>query len=149
MISQAALNDRIDKCEKILGENPNSQIFAALADAHRKKGRLDKALRICRQGLKFHPEYGAGHMIMARIDFDRKMYEEAEVELERSIELDGRTRSTDLLQVEIFIKQKKLIEAGIIVDELSRTDPNNQYYHSLKEKIKIGKVHEKQKLPII
>ncbi len=145
MLSHVVLDERIVKCEKILEENPNSQIFAALADARRKNGELDKAFRICRQGLRIHTAYGAGHLIMARINFDRKMYDWAETELEEAIQLDGRTRATDLLQAEIYIKQKKFNEAKVIIGELAATEPENTYFKELLEEVKKGSDEEKRR----
>lgn len=145
MLNPAALEDRIHKCERILDDNPDSQIFAALADARRKNGELDKALRICRNGLKKHPDYGAGYLIMARINFDRRMYDEAEHDLMRAIELDGKTRSTDLLQVEIWIRQKKFARASQVLNELATADPGNPRYEELFEQIKRLKASEEKK----
>lgn len=126
MLNLAELDDRIAKCEKILAENPNSQIFAALTDAYRRKGQLDKALEVCRNGLKLHPNYGSAHLIMAKVHMDRQMYELAEKELEEAIRLDGRTRATELLFCEIFIHKKRLAEALSILEKLHITDPENQ-----------------------
>ncbi|HLG93901.1 MAG TPA: tetratricopeptide repeat protein [candidate division Zixibacteria bacterium] len=126
MLNLAELDDRIVKCERILSENPNSQIFAALADAHRRKGQLDKALEVCRSGLKLHPNYGSAHLVMAKVHMDRQMYELAEKALEEAIRLEGRTRATELLLCEIFIHKKKLPEALSILEKLHITDPENQ-----------------------
>lgn len=145
MLNHTALDERIDKCKAILDDNPKSQIFAALADAYRKNGELDKAFRVCRQGLRVHPDYGAGHLIMARISFDRKMYDWAEDELLQAIGLDGRTRATDLLQAEINIKQDKFDSAKILVDELSATDPGNDYLKELQQEIEKGRIEQKKK----
>ncbi len=145
MLNHTALDERIDKCKAILDDNPKSQIFAALADAYRKNGELDKAFRVCRQGLRVHPDYGAGHLIMARISFDRKMYDWAEDELLQAIGLDGRTRATDLLQAEINIKQDKFDAAKILVDELSATDPGNDYLKELQQEIEKGRIEQKKK----
>jgi predicted regulator of Ras-like GTPase activity (Roadblock/LC7/MglB family) len=145
MLNQIALDDRIGKCQKILVENPQSQIFAALADAMRKKGELDQAFRACRTGLRLHPGYGAGHLVMAKVHFDRKMYDWAESELSKAIELDGRTRGTEVLQAEINIKQKNFKEAGILVNELISADPGNQLYHEMLDEIEVGKAEERRK----
>ncbi len=126
MLNLAELDDRIAKCEKILAENPNSQIFAALADAHRRKGQLDRALEIGRSGLKLHPNYGSAHLVMAKIHMDRQMYELAEKELEEAIRLEGRTRATELLLCEIFIHKKKIPDALSVLEKLHITDPENQ-----------------------
>ncbi len=139
MINLAALDERIEKCEKILDENPESQIFAALADARRKKGELDKAFRICRQGIRRHPDYGPGHLVMAKINFDRKMYDWADAELSEAIRLDGRTRATDLLQAEIYVRQQRFDKAKTLADELFKSDPQNEYYKELRALIEEGK----------
>ncbi len=126
MLNLAELDDRITKCEKILAENLNSQIFAALADAHRRKGQLDKALEVSRNGLKLHPNYGSAHLVMAKVHMDRQMYELAEKELEEAVRLDGRTRATELLLCEIYIHKKKVSDALSILEKLHITDPENQ-----------------------
>ena len=74
MIDLDEIEDRIAKCNKLLDANPNSQIFAALAEAYRKKGELDKAFRICQGGLRIHPSYGSAHVVMAKIN--RCQYEQ-------------------------------------------------------------------------
>jgi predicted regulator of Ras-like GTPase activity (Roadblock/LC7/MglB family) len=145
MLNQTALDERINKCKTILDDNPKSQIFAALSDAYRKNGELDKAFRLCRQGLRVHPDYGAGHLVMARISFDRKMYDWAENELLQAVGLDGRTRATDLLQAEINIKQEKYDSAKVFVDELIATDPENEYLTDLLLQIEKGKIEQKRK----
>ena len=103
MIESASLTERIEQCERILKENSKSQVFAALADALRLNGDLDQAFRVCRQGLRIHPDYGAGHLVMAKINLGRKMYDWAEQELNKAVELDGETRATEQLRVEILI----------------------------------------------
>ena len=145
MLNLTTLDDRITKCKKILDENPESQIFAAYADALRKNGELDKAFRVCRQGLRIHPGYGSGHMVMARINFDRKMYDWAESELAEAIELEGRTRATDLLRAEIYIKKQKYDLAKVIIKELASTEPDNEYYQELMDRIELGKRELKRK----
>ena len=52
MATTSELDDRIEKCQRLLDADPNSQIFAALAEAYRKKGELDLAFRICKNGFK-------------------------------------------------------------------------------------------------
>lgn len=114
----ATLADRIDKCERILKENSKSQIFAALADAYRANGDLDQAFRICRQGLRVHPDYGAGHLVMARINYERKMYDWAEQELSEAVKIDGETRASEQLRVEILMAKGLHDKAGQLLKTL-------------------------------
>ncbi len=131
MIDQSDIDDRIAKCTKILEENPSSQIFAALADAHRKRGDLDKAFRVCQNGLKVHPGYGSGHLVMAKINMDRGMYDWAESEIRKAMELDGTTRATELLLSEVFIYKGEFNKACRILEKLLQSDPDNEQIKKL------------------
>ncbi|MFH0931808.1 MAG: hypothetical protein V1890_07710 [Candidatus Zixiibacteriota bacterium] len=139
------LEERIEKCRKILSEHPDSQIFAALAEAYRKKGELDKSFEICRGGLKNHPDYGAGHLIMAKVNFDREMYSEAEKELLLAIKADGRTRVTEQLLAQIMVKKGEFREAKSIVEKLLSTDKKNPTLKSLLEEVQKGLKEEKRR----
>jgi predicted regulator of Ras-like GTPase activity (Roadblock/LC7/MglB family) len=125
MIDLSDIDERIAKCNKILEENPSSQIFAALAEAYRKKNDLDKAFRICQNGLKVHPNYGSAHLVMAKINLDKGMYDWAETEVQKAVELDGATRSTDLLLSEIYIYKGDFNKACRMLEALHQADPNN------------------------
>jgi tetratricopeptide (TPR) repeat protein len=119
------LDDRIAKCNKILDENPNSQIFAALAEAYRKKGELERAFRTCQSGLRIHANYGSGHVVMAKINFDKGLYDWAEIEINKAIELEGTSHTTDLLLAEILIYKGEFNRAIKILNKLTAQDPNN------------------------
>ncbi|MFC1475290.1 tetratricopeptide repeat protein [Candidatus Zixiibacteriota bacterium] len=142
MQSTREIDDRINKCQKILAEDPNSQIFAALADSLRKKGELEKAFRICQDGLKIHPNYGSAHVIMAKINLDRGLYDWAEVEAKKAAEIDGKTRMIELLLSEIFIYKGEFNAAIKILKKLNTSDPNNSQIKKLLEIAK--KIPEEQ-----
>ena len=108
MIDLNEIEDRISKCNKLLDANPNSQIFAALAEAYRKKGDLDLAFRICQEGLRIHPDYGSAHMVMARINVDKGMFDWAEIEVRKTIDIEGNSHTTDLLLAEIYINKNDM-----------------------------------------
>jgi len=127
MAQVAELDDRIAKCNKILNENPNSQIFAALAEAHRKKGEIDKAFRICQTGLKIHSNYGSAHMVMAKINFDKGLYDWSEMEVQKAVELDGPSHATELLLAEIYIHRGEFARAVKKLNKLLEADPNNKH----------------------
>jgi tetratricopeptide (TPR) repeat protein len=57
-------------------EDPTSKVFAPLAEAYRKSGLLQEALKIAREGLLVHPHYMAGKVSLARVLFDLKNYQE-------------------------------------------------------------------------
>ncbi len=135
MMESASLADRIEKCERILKENSNSQVFAALADAYRSKGDLDQAFRVCRQGLRLHPEYGPGHLVMAKINFERKMFDWAEQELDEAVSVDGETRATQQLRVEIQIAKSNFVDAENAIKKLRATGVNPMMIQELQQRL--------------
>jgi predicted regulator of Ras-like GTPase activity (Roadblock/LC7/MglB family) len=125
------IDDRIEKCRRLLDLDPNSQIFAALAEGYRKRGELDKAFRICQNGLKIHPSYGSAHAVMAKINLDRRLYDWAEAEVQKAIELDGSSRATELLLAEICLYKGDYERATKLLKELRRADPENSQIQRL------------------
>jgi len=125
MISVANIDDRITKCQKILDTDPSSQIFAALADAYRKKGELDQAFKVCQTGLKIHPKYGAAHIVMAKINLDRGLYDWAEIEAKKAAETDGRSRAVELLLAEVYIYKGEFTQAIKLLKKLHDADPGS------------------------
>ena len=133
MATTSELEERIEKCQRLMEADPNSQIFAALAEAYRKKGDLDLAFRICKNGLKVHNNYGSAHVVMAKINLDRGLYDWAEIEAKRATELDGKTRTIGLLLAEIYIYKGDFRQAIKILKELHSKDIDNPQIKKLLE----------------
>lgn len=131
MIDSVEIDERISRCRKILDEDPNSQIFAALAEAYRKKGDFDKAFRVCQNGLKIHPTYGAAHVVMAKINLDRGLYDWAEVEANKAAEIEGLTRNVELLLAEIHLYKGEFNQAIKVLKKLNAADPGNRQIERL------------------
>jgi len=125
-LNKQALLDRIAKCRQILEADPGSQIFAALAEAYRKMGDLKSALDVCTDGIGRHPDYGSAHLVLAKIARDQKRFDEAEKAARRGIELEGTTRSAELLLSDIHIQTGKFAAAEQILVRLATADPSNQ-----------------------
>lgn len=133
MINAVEIDERISKCQKILDVDPNSQIFAALAEAYRKKGEFEKAFRVCQNGLRIHPSYGSAHVVMAKINLDRRLYDWAEIEAKKAAEIDGLTRTIELLLAEIYIYKGEFAQAVKLLKKLNDADPNNDQIKRLLE----------------
>jgi len=125
------IEERIEKCRKILEDNPRSQVFAALGEAYRKKGDLERAYLITKQGLEYHPDYGPAHVVMAKIYLERKLYQEAEKELELAVKLDGKTRATEKLLAEIWLRKGELERAQDALLRLKESGPADQSINTL------------------
>ncbi len=100
-MNREKIQERIEKCHEIMGANPDSQIFAALAEAYRKLGDLTAALNVCNEGLRSHANYGSAHLVLAKVARDQSRFKDAEESAFKAIELDGRTRSAEILLSDI------------------------------------------------
>ncbi|MBS1982596.1 MAG: tetratricopeptide repeat protein [Bdellovibrionales bacterium] len=72
----------VERYLKIFQENPDSRVFAPLADMYRRLGRLKEAEDICREGLMRHPYYAGGKVALAHILLEAGRYDEAQREAE-------------------------------------------------------------------
>jgi tetratricopeptide (TPR) repeat protein len=55
----------------MLMEDPQSRAFAPLAEAHRKAGRLDEAIKVAKAGLEVHPGYSGGLVVLGRAFYEK------------------------------------------------------------------------------
>lgn len=60
-----------------LAQDPQSLVFLRLAEALRRKGQLDAALRVALNGLERHPHLADAHDLYARVLADKHDYERA------------------------------------------------------------------------
>ncbi len=56
-------------------KNPRSRVFAPLAESFRKLGMLDDAFKILKEGIKNHPNYVLGYIVLSHCYFDQEKYE--------------------------------------------------------------------------
>lgn len=67
------LSKYLDAFEK----DPQSKVFAPLAESYRRLGMLDDAKKVLKQGLYYHPKYIPGLLTLAHCHYDEKNYFEA------------------------------------------------------------------------
>jgi len=69
-------------------KNPDSIVFASIADYLLTYGLIDDAYKVCEEGLKRHPRFTVGRFMMAKIHLKRGNYEEAEEQLRGILEMN-------------------------------------------------------------
>lgn len=67
----------LNKYSLMYEKKPRSRVFAPLAEAYRKLGMIDEAMKILSQGIRNHPSYTLGYTVLANCYFDLKNYEMA------------------------------------------------------------------------
>jgi predicted regulator of Ras-like GTPase activity (Roadblock/LC7/MglB family) len=70
---------------------------------------------------------------MAKVNLDRGLYDWAEIEAEKAVEIDGRTRSIELLLAEIYIYKGEFNAAIKLLKKLLEADQNHAQIKKLLE----------------
>lgn len=136
MITVAELDERIERCLSILADNPHSQVFAALAEAYRRRGEFGRAFSVCKNGLKHHPDYALAHIVMAKLYMHQRMTEEALASLQRAVEIDGPTRATDLLEAELHLTMRHATAAQAVINRLRAAQPKDPMVEELSQQLR-------------
>lgn len=77
----------IERYQLAFQQDPNSKVFAPLAEAYRKMGLLEEAHRICDIGVQKHPNFPSGRVALAKILIEKKLYKQAIEQLKVAVEL--------------------------------------------------------------
>lgn len=101
----------IEKYRQLLKKDPNSQAFAPLADAYRESGDMILAEKIVREGLRRHPEFAAGLIVLSRILKDQKKYEEALTLAEKATSISAENLLAHQIQGDLLLELKRPHEA--------------------------------------
>ena len=80
--------DRLSKLEKAYRQNPESPLFARLADQYLSRGMVFRALDICEEGCERFPDYTTGFLILSRCYEARDDFEAARKAMGRALRLD-------------------------------------------------------------
>jgi hypothetical protein len=73
----------LERLQELLGSDPGSAVFPALAETHRRAGEPGQAEVIARAGLDRRPDALAGRVALGLALLDQERLDEARVELER------------------------------------------------------------------
>jgi tetratricopeptide (TPR) repeat protein len=78
----------LDKLFEKLRQDQTSLVFAPLADACRKAGRIQEALEICSKGTAQHPGYASGHVVLGKCHYDNRDMDKAAESFNTVLSLD-------------------------------------------------------------
>lgn len=101
----------IEKYRSLLKKDPNSQAFAPLADAYRELGQLEVAEKFVRDGLRKHPQFAAGYVVLGKILKDARRFEEGLRALKKAIDLAPENLLSHQLAGDLHIELKQPREA--------------------------------------
>ncbi|MGH7594955.1 MAG: tetratricopeptide repeat protein [bacterium] len=78
----------LESLQVLLQQNPNSLTFGRVAEALMQQGRLDEAIQLCEEGIRRHPFYVTGHMVLGKCYLQKKLFDQAEKEFKRVLLFD-------------------------------------------------------------
>lgn len=78
-------DSRIDELRRRLERDPESRLFAQLAEELRKQGEVQEAIAVARSGLERHPEYPSARLTLGRALLDSGDPAGARAELEAAV----------------------------------------------------------------
>jgi len=82
-VNEAMGMSDLERLQGLLGSDPGSAVFPALAETHRRAGEPGQAEVIARAGLDRRPDALAGRVALGLALLDQERLDEARVELER------------------------------------------------------------------
>jgi tetratricopeptide (TPR) repeat protein len=104
-MAKEPITSEIIELKKKLEENPDSLVFAPLADAYRKHGELEEAFNICKKGLEKHPNYTSARVVLGRIYQEQQKIQQAASEFKKVLETDPENLMAHSLLGAIYVAQ--------------------------------------------
>lgn len=121
------INSRlIEKYQMLLKQQPQSKVFAPLAEAYRRLKLLPEAKAVCEQGIHHNPEFASGRVAFARVLFDLSDFEKAKEHLLRAVELSPENLLANNLLADTYLRLKQPKEALRAFKMVLLLNPNNQ-----------------------
>lgn len=77
--------DDIRSLSAALAKDPSSLRYVELAEALRRRGKLEEAVQVAHHGLSRHPDHADGHDCLAKIYADRGQLDEARAAWEKAL----------------------------------------------------------------
>lgn len=132
---------------KVLYEkDPNSRVFAPLAECHRRLKNFHEATRLCREGISKHSDFAGGYLCLGRVLVDQGEYEEALQHLEMTVHLASDNILAHTLIAEVQLYLKKPDEALAAYENVLSLNPENEKITAIIHKLNSLSSSEKQKL---
>ncbi|MCF6178627.1 MAG: hypothetical protein L3J63_04450, partial [Geopsychrobacter sp.] len=133
---QNSLLGKIAAYTEILSSDPRSTIFVSLSESYRRMGMLEDAFSVAVKGLKFLPEYGPGHVVLARIQCQQDDLLGSEKSFKKALQLDGDNlaalvgcsrlyllQDLTLKAKELLLKARELSPADSVINKLLLSIP--------------------------
>jgi tetratricopeptide (TPR) repeat protein len=128
----------IRRYEERLARDPTSLAFAPLADAYRKTGRVQDAIRLCREGLERFPHYVTARLILAKALLDEGNPDGALSEVRAILEASPHEAQAHRLAGDLYRRAGALVDAVGHLEQAVRLDPGDRESRALLDVLGAG-----------
>ena len=101
----------VERYQLIYEKDPNSKVFAPLAEAYRRMGLLEEAIDLAERGVKKHPHFASGRVALGKCFSQRGDYAKAIEQLETAVELSPENLLAHQIIADCYLKLKKFPES--------------------------------------
>jgi tetratricopeptide (TPR) repeat protein len=102
---------RLEELRRRVQKDPTSLVFAQLAEEHRRAGEHHEAVRVCRAGLRHHPEYHSARVTLGRALLAMGQLPEAERELQIALRAAPENIAAQREMGELYRRDGRLSDA--------------------------------------
>lgn len=127
--------ESIEKYQEIFRRDPNSKIFAALADSYREMGMLNQAESVCKHGIGRHPDYASGYLSLARVYLGQGKKNESIALLKKATELSPENILAQSILAQTYLETKQPKEALRSFKMMLFLNPTNEKAQKAIEKL--------------
>ncbi|MGD0089354.1 MAG: tetratricopeptide repeat protein [Planctomycetota bacterium] len=103
-------NEKKRLIEKIQ-THPNPILYARLAELYKADGQVSETVGTCQRGIKAFPKYGGTYLVLGQIYVEKKQWQEAGGQLEKSVELDKYNYLALKLLAQVYMELQRTADA--------------------------------------
>jgi tetratricopeptide (TPR) repeat protein len=115
-----------DKYEKVLADDPSSVAFIFLAQVLYKQGKVDKAINVLVNGLRYNKKSVTGRFLLGKIYYDRWMIDQARKEFKTVVELAPDNLAAARMLVEIYSSEESFGKAIEVLKTARMYHPHDE-----------------------
>lgn len=105
---------------------PNPILYARLAELYKADNDVDRTVQICQSGIKAFPRYGGTYLVLGQVYIEKKHWEEAKTQLEKSVELDKYNYMALKLLAQVYIHLKRPSDSARRLEDILYFAPGDE-----------------------
>src|ERR1700722_3369005 len=101
----------VERYQLLYEKNPDSRVFAPLAEAYRRMGLIDEAIDLAEKGVQKHPLFASGRVALGKCLVQKGLFERAVEQLKAAVELSPENLLAHQLLAECYARLKQPFKA--------------------------------------